>query len=71
MIFQKVIMLLGLTKWKGFWVSAGIGMVSGFGLYKLAIISTVLTIFIFTVLWFLEQQLKKSKFFSEASVDEH
>lgn len=48
----------GVTTASGIWVSAGIGMAVGFGFYSLAIIATILTLFIFTVLWFIEQRLK-------------
>ncbi len=57
--------VLGLTSATGMWVAAGIGMATGFGLYSLAIIATVLTLFIFIVLWFIEQQLKKTQFFED------
>ncbi len=50
----------GLTTAAGLWVSAGIGMATGFGLYILAIIATVLTLFIFIVLWFVEKKIQKS-----------
>lgn len=63
LIFSKESKLMGMTTATALWVSAGIGMASGFGLYKLAIIATFLTLFIFTVLWFAEEQLKKTKFF--------
>lgn len=53
----------GLTSSVGLWVSVGIGMASGFGLYKLALITTILTLFIFIVLWFVEARLKKTRFF--------
>jgi putative Mg2+ transporter-C (MgtC) family protein len=62
-IFTKESKLMGMTTATALWVSAGIGMACGFGLYKLAIISTILTLFIFTVLWFVEEQLRKTKFF--------
>ena len=71
LIFTKDNKLMGLTTATGLWVSAGIGMACGFGLYKLAIVATLLTLFIFIVLWFLEEQLKKTKLFSESSPDEH
>jgi putative Mg2+ transporter-C (MgtC) family protein len=71
LIFTKDNKLMGLTTATGLWVSAGIGMACGFGLYKLAIVATILTLFIFIVLWFLEEQLKKTKLFSESSPDEH
>ncbi len=57
--------ITGLTSSTGLWVSAGIGMATGFGLYKISIITTVLTLFIFIVLWFIEQQLKKLSLFQK------
>ncbi len=71
LIFSKDNKLMGMTTATALWVSAGIGMACGFGLYKIAIIGTVLTLFIFTVLWALEEQLKKTKFFAESSTDDH
>jgi putative Mg2+ transporter-C (MgtC) family protein len=71
LIFTKDNKLMGLTTATGLWVSAGIGMACGFGLYRIAIIATFLTLFIFIVLWFVEQQLKKTRFFSESTADEH
>jgi putative Mg2+ transporter-C (MgtC) family protein len=49
----------GLTSAAGLWVSAGIGMAVGFGLYPLAIIAALLTLLIFTVLWYVERGFKK------------
>ena len=43
---------MGLTTATGLWVAAGIGIAVGFGLYAMALIATVLTLFTFTVLWF-------------------
>ncbi|KKQ35317.1 MAG: MgtC family magnesium (Mg2+) transporter [Candidatus Nomurabacteria bacterium GW2011_GWB1_37_5] len=57
-VFQES-RLIGLTTASGLWVAAGIGMASGFGLYNLAVITTILAIFIFTVLWIVEQWIKK------------
>ena len=67
LIFTKETKLMGMTTATALWVSAGIGMASGFGLYKLAIISTFLTLFMFTVLWFVEEQLRKTKFFQNSA----
>lgn len=63
LIFAKESKLMGLTTATGLWVSAGIGMASGAGLFNIAIIATVFTLCIFIVLWFIEEQLKKTKFF--------
>ncbi len=71
LIFTKDNRLMGLTTATGLWVSAGIGMACGFGLYKLAAVATVFTLFIFIVLWFIEQQLKKTKLFAQSNTDDH
>jgi len=61
----------GMTTAAGLWVSAGIGMACGFGMFGIAIASTVLTLFIFTVLWFIENRLKKTKFISESNPEDY
>ena len=53
--------VVGLTTASGLWVAAGIGMAAGFGLYSVAIIATVLTILILTVLWRIEDFLRGTK----------
>lgn len=72
LIFSKDSKMMGLTTATGLWVCAGIGMASGFGLYSIALIATILTLFVFTVLWIIEQQFKKTKFFqNNQMVDEN
>lgn len=71
LIFSKDNKLMGLTTATGLWVSAGIGMAAGAGLYNIAIMATVMTLFIFTVLWFLEHQFKKTKLFQNSVVDDN
>jgi putative Mg2+ transporter-C (MgtC) family protein len=68
LIFSKDSHTVGITSATGLWVCSGIGMAAGFGLYSIAFVATFLTLFIFTVLWFIEQQLKKTKFFSESDI---
>lgn len=51
--------LRGLTTASGLWVTAGVGIAAGFGLYSLAIISTVLVLLIFTVMNIFEKPIKK------------
>src|SRR3989338_9957296 len=51
--------ITGLTTAAGLWVAAGVGMASGFGFLNLAIISTVAVLIIFTVMWFIEESLRK------------
>jgi putative Mg2+ transporter-C (MgtC) family protein len=52
-IFDK--QLKGLTTAASLWVTAGIGMAVGFKIYDLAIFTAVATLFIFEVLWHVEQ----------------
>lgn len=70
LIVTKDSKLMGLTTATGLWVSAGIGMAAGFGLTKIATLATFLTLFIFIVIWFIEQQLKKTKFFQDDSFND-
>lgn len=51
--------ITGLTTAAGLWVSAGVGIASGFGLFTLATIATIAALIIFTLMWFLENTLKK------------
>ena len=51
--------LLGLTTAGGLWVTAAIGMAAGFGLYSLAMISTVLVLFIFIAMNIIEKPIRK------------
>lgn len=60
MIILKGDQITGLTSATGLWVAAGIGMACGFGLYEIALIATLLTLFIFTTLWFIEDKIRKS-----------
>lgn len=52
--------LSGLTTAAGLWVAAAIGMAAGFGLNALAIFGTIVTLFAFTVLWFVEHFITKN-----------
>ena len=57
--------LKGLTTASGLWVAAGIGMAAGLGLFSIAVVATLMTLFIFMVLWYIEARLKKTKYFAE------
>ena len=52
-------LLRGLTTAAGLWVSAGVGAAVGFGLYTLAVFTALLTLLIFTAVWFIEDRLKR------------
>jgi putative Mg2+ transporter-C (MgtC) family protein len=58
-IILKDSRLLGLTTAGGLWVTAGIGMAAGFGLYSLAMISTILVLFIFIAMNIIEKPIRK------------
>lgn len=49
--------LSGLTTAAGLWVASGIGLAVGYGLYPVAVIATIITLLIFTALWFIEQHI--------------
>jgi len=51
--------LRGLTTAGGLWLTAGIGMAAGFGLYGLAAISTVLVLLILIVIFIIEKPIRK------------
>lgn len=63
----------GLTTAAGLWIAAGVGVAVGYQLYILASVAVLLTIFVFTILWFVQNRLK---FFSHSRertevVEEH
>jgi len=70
LIFTKDSKLMGMTTATALWVSAGIGMATGFGLFNIAIVATILTLFIFIVLWFVEERLRKTKFFKDPDYED-
>lgn len=51
--------LSGLTTAAGLWVAAGIGMAVGYGLTPLAVFATLATLFIFVVMWFIEDLVNR------------
>jgi len=53
--------LTGVTTAAGLWVSAGVGTACGFELYSLALFTTGLALFIFTVLWLFERYYVRYK----------
>lgn len=57
-IFQNS-QLKGITTAGGLWVTAGIGMAAGYGLFSLAIITGVLVMIIFLALNFIEKPIRR------------
>lgn len=68
-IFMKDNQITGITTASSIWVVAGIGIACGFGLFTLAIFATVITLFIFVVLWIVEQRLKKISLYDNQKKD--
>lgn len=58
LIFFNGEKISGVTTAVGIWVSAGIGMAVGYGLYAIAVVVSILSIFVFSVLWYIENRLK-------------
>lgn len=53
--------LTGLTTAAGLWVVAGIGMAVGYGLILLALFTTIATLIVFTIFWFIEHKILTKK----------
>lgn len=50
--------LHGVTTAAGLWMAAAVGIAVGFGMYSLAIFSTILVLLIFSGMWYLENRFK-------------
>ena len=50
--------LHGVTTAAGLWIVAGIGMAVGFGMYSISIFATLLTLLMFTGMWYVENRFK-------------
>lgn len=48
----------GVTTAAGLWIVTGIGMAVGFGMYAVAVFTTVLTLTMFTGMWYVENRFK-------------
>lgn len=46
-----------ITTAAGLWVSSGIGIACGYGMYELAALVSSCTLFVFTIMWFLEKKI--------------
>lgn len=68
MIMFRENVLRGLTTAAGLWIAAGVGAAVAFGLYSAAIFTTLLTLLIFTAVWFVEHKLKNIMRKSEPAV---
>ncbi|MCE9585133.1 MgtC/SapB family protein [Candidatus Nomurabacteria bacterium] len=51
--------LTGLTTAGGLWVTAGIGMATGFGFFNLAVITTVLVLVVFVLMSIIEKPIRE------------
>lgn len=69
-IFHNDQRVSGITTASGLWVAAGIGMAAGFGLRELAVIVTILALFTFIVLWFIESFIRNMAIRKNKGLDE-
>lgn len=58
LIFFKNEVLHGATTAAGLWIAAGVGMACGFGMLSVAIFATILTLIMFTGMWYIEDKFK-------------
>lgn len=56
-IFHKEA-LHGTTTAAGLWIAAGVGIAVGFGMYAVAIFTMILSLLMFTGMWYLENRFK-------------
>lgn len=61
--------LHGVTTAAGLWIVSGIGMAVGFGMYAVSIFATILTLIMFTGMWYVENRFKH--WFEEVKNDSH
>ncbi len=50
--------LHGVTTAAGLWITAGVGIAIGFGMYAVAIFATLLSLLMFTGMWYIENRFK-------------
>ena len=50
--------LHGVTTAAGLWITAAIGMAAGFGMYAVATFATLLSLIMFTGMWYIENKFK-------------
>ncbi|OGG64918.1 hypothetical protein A3C18_02690 [Candidatus Kaiserbacteria bacterium RIFCSPHIGHO2_02_FULL_54_11b] len=48
----------GTTTAAGLWIAAGVGIAAGFGMYAVAIFTTILSLLMFTGMWYVENRFK-------------
>ena len=48
----------GATTAAGLWIATGVGMAVGFGMYAVSIFAAVLTLLMFSVMWYIENRFK-------------
>ncbi len=65
LVFLKDNKITGLTTAAGLWVSAGVGMACGFGLYSLAIAAVIMALIVFTGMWLLENSFERGMSYAD------
>ena len=49
----------GITTAAGLWIAAAVGVATGFGMYAVSFFATVLTLIMFTGMWYIERKFKQ------------
>ena len=65
LVWHRSSKVTGVTTAAGLWISAGVGMASGFGFFALAGMVTVLSLIVFTLMWYFEKKMKRFSYNDE------
>ncbi len=61
--------LHGVTTAAGLWIAAGVGIAVGFGMYSVAIFTSMLVLGMFSGMWYIENRFKH--WFTERTIEGH
>lgn len=50
----------GITTAAGLWIAAAVGMAVGFGMYAISVVASLLSLLVFTGMWFIEERFKRT-----------
>ena len=70
LVWHRSSKVTGVTTAAGLWISAGVGMASGFGFFALAGMVTVLSLIVFTLMWYFEKKMKRFSYNDDSESDD-
>jgi len=70
LVWHRSSKITGVTTAAGLWISAGVGMASGFGFFALAGMVTILSLLVFTLMWYFEKKMKRFSYNDNGESDE-